>query len=292
MKKGLTILFMCLMSMALCHAQGQGVSEVDTSENAPFILSFTPGVGFDIDFSAACRNISIPVELRLLPATRHYNLAIGERITLHRGTIDEETYRDQRYLSFLLDPYITYDQISTYFAAQWNIIPYGGENRLGLFAGATYLLNVNTNGKVFIDTPLQGPWPGVTDTYEWIDGSGRREYHSEALLNPISHSLRLEAGFFTAGLQISVYALLQLSNPVNLTTASTELYYDRTYQNTELSTSPVEMEDGQSPYLPITLIDNDNHQALYTDIMHRYTLGFSIKTYIGSGWYRSLFGKK
>lgn len=280
MNKGLLILLNCLMSMAICYAQETGNPTTENSGQSPLVLSFTPGAGYEMDISSACRNFSFPLELRLLPPTGHYNFAIGERFTIHRGTVDEETYRDQRYLSFLLDPYITYDQISTYFSAQWNIIPYGGDNRLGLFAGATYLLNVNTNGKVFIDAPLQGPWADVTDTYEWIDGTGRREYHCEGLLNTVSHALKLEAGFHTSWLKLSLFAMLQLTNPVNLTTASTELYYDRTHQNTELSTTPVVVQDGVTPYLPITLLSNYNHISLYNDIMHRYTLGFSLKAYL------------
>lgn len=294
MKKGLSILVSCLFSMVLCYGQEVETPSQEASAGSPVVLSFAPGAGFEVDFSRACTNISIPVELRIFPVTGHFNFAIGERFTMHRGRLDTAAVFDRRYYSWLEEPYMTYNQISTYLTARWNIIPYGGDNKVALFAGATYLLNLNTNGKVYIDAPRQGPWPPypTQETYTPVEGYGLRAYRSESLLNPVSHSLRFELGFTTPGFEVLVYAMLPMTNPVNLNTVSSELWYDRTCQNNELSTQPVIIEDGISPYLPITLLTEDGHQAFYDDVMHRYTLGFSLKAFIGTGWFRSLFHKK
>ena len=293
MKRRLSILVSCLMSIALCYGQTGDSPVQETPAGGQFVLSFTPGAGFELDFSRACTNISIPVELRLLPVGNHFNFALGERITMHRGRIEENTVSNYDYYSMLQEPYLTYDQISTYLTARWNIIPYGGDNKIGVFAGAAYFFNLNTNGKVYLDAPRQGPWQGADQpTYEWMDGYGRREYRCESLLNPVSHSLRFELGFTTPGFEVLLYAMLPMTNPVNLTTVSSELYYDRKHANNELSTVPVTVEDGTTPYLPVTLLQEGGHQALYDDVMGRYTVGFSLKAYIGTGWFRSLFHKK
>lgn len=294
MKRRLSILVSCLMSIALCYGQTGESPVQETSAGGQFVLSFTPGAGFELDFSRACTNISIPVELRLLPVGNHFNFSLGERITIHRGHKEADPVFDQRYYSWLEEPYLTYDQISTYLTARWNIIPYGGENKVGLFAGAAYLFNLNTNGKVYLDAPQQGPWPPypTQERYDPMDGYGRREYCCESLLNPVSHSLRFELGFTTPGFEVLLYAMLPMTNPVNLTTVSSELYYDRTHANNELSTVPVTVVDGTTPYLPITLLQEGSHQALHDDVMGRYTVGFSLKAYVGTGWFRSLFHKK
>lgn len=293
MKRGLSILVSCLIAISLCYGQDTEPPAQEASANGQFVLSFAPGAGFEVDFSRACTNISVPVELRLLPVGGSFNFAIGERITMHRGHKDADPVFDQRYYSWLEEPYLTYDQISTYLTARWNIIPYGGENKVGLFAGAAYLFNLNTNGKVYLDAPRQGPWPPypTQERYDPMDGYGLREYRCEALLNPVSHSVRFELGFTTPGFEVLLYAMLPMTNPVNLTTVSSELYYDRTHANSELSTVPVTVVDGITPYLPITLLQEGSHQALYDDVMGRYTLGFSLKAYIGTGWFRALFHK-
>ena len=289
MKKGLSFLVSCLMMIALCSAQESGTAPSTASGNAPLVLSFAPGAGFELDFSHSCTNFSIPVELRLLPAGNQFNFAIGERFTMHRGQQDENTVFFHEYYSWLEEPYLTYEQISTYLTARWNVIRYGGENKVSIFVGVTYLFNVNTNGKVFLDAPQQGPWPPypTQDVYEPMNGYGLREYRSESLLNPVSHSFRFELGFGTPAFEVLLYAMLPITNPVNLNTVSTELYYDRTHSNNELSFYPVEIEDGISPYLPVTLLQESGHQALYADIMQRYTWGFSAKVYLGTGWLRS-----
>ena len=297
MKKGLTIIVICLIVTVLCRSQESEAVSLEEAPKAPLVLSFAPGAGFELDFSRACTNISIPIELRLLPVGHQFNFAIGERITMHRGRRDENPIFFRDYYTWLEEPYLTYDQVSTYLTARWNVIAYGGDNRIGLFAGATYLLNVNTNGKVYLDAPQQGPWPPypIQDVYEPLKGYGLRDYRCESLLNPISHSLRLELGFTTPGFEVLLYAMLPMTNPVNLTTVSSELWYDRTHVNNELSTEPVPtvLEDGSiTPYLPITLLDNDSHLMLYDDVMHRYTLGFSAKVYVGTGYFKGLFRKK
>lgn len=292
MKRVLLIMLSCLMSTALCFGQEAEGSVVENSAKTSLVLSFAPGAGFEMDFSRACTNISIPVELRLLPVGSQFNFAIGERVTMHRGHQDPNTVFDQRYYSWLEEPYLTYDQITTYLTARWNIIPFGGENKIGLFAGASYLFHLNTNGKVFLDAPRQGPWTGADQpNYEPLNGYGRRDYRCETLLNAVSHSLRVELGFTTPGFEVFLYAMLPVTSAVNLTTVSSELYYDRTHRNAELSTVPVAVSDGPTSYLPVTLLQEGSHQALYDDVMGRYTLGFSAKMYIGTGWFRGLFRK-
>jgi len=281
MKKGLTIIVICLMATVLCRGQEVEPAAQESSPEAPLVLSFAPGAGFELDFSRACTNISIPVELRLLPVTGQFNFALGERFTMHRGRKDGNTYDDRDYFSWLEEPYVTYDQVSTYLTARWNIIPFGGDNKVGIFAGAAYFFNVNTNGKVYIDAPRQGPWSGADQpTYEWLDGYGRREYRCETLLNAVSHSLRFELGFTRPRFEVLLYAMLPITSVVNLNTVSNILYYDRTHQNNELSTEPVNIADGVTSYLPIILLKEGSHQALYDDVMGRYTVGVSVKVYL------------
>ena len=281
MKKGLSILVSCLMVTALCCGQEVEPVAQESTPKAPLVLTFAPGAGFEMDFSRACINISIPIELRLLPVGHQFNFALGERFTLHRGHQDENAVFYQEYYSWLLEPYITYDQISTYLTARWNIIRFGGDNKVGIFAGATYFFNINTNGKVYLDAPQQGPWHGADQpTYEPMEGYGRRDYRCESLLNPVSHSLRIELGFTRPRFEVLLYAMLPVTSAVNLTTVSTELYYDRTHQNNELSLDPVTIEDGVTPYLPVTLLAEGGHQALYDDVLGRYTVGFSAKVYL------------
>ena len=113
MKRRLSILVSCLMSIALCYGQTGDSPVQETPAGGQFVLSFTPGAGFELAFSRACTNISIPVELRLLPVGNHFNFALGERITMHRGRIEENTVSNYDYYSMLQEPYLTYDQIST-----------------------------------------------------------------------------------------------------------------------------------------------------------------------------------
>ena len=293
MTKRLLLLLSCLMSLMLCHAQTSTDSSSDEGRDTPLQLSLAPAAGFEVDFARPCTNVALPIELRLLPASHRFNFAIGERIALHRGHADADPVADQRYYSWLMEPYINYDQISTYLAARWNIITCGGDDKVGLAVAAAYLFNVNTNGKVYLDAPRQGPWPPypTQSVYEWMDGYGLRPYTAQELLNHYSHSLRLDMVIGTPGFEFSVYAMLPLTSAVNLETASTEMYYDRTYANSELSTNPVTLQDGISPYLPVTLLAEGRHLYLYNDIMQRYTIGFSLKLYAGTGYFRSLFKK-
>ena len=88
------------------------------------------------------------------------------------------------------------------------------------------------------------------------------------------------SGDSAGGHLVLLYAMLPVTSAVNLTTVSTELYYDRTHQNNELSLDPVTIEDGVTPYLPVTLLAEGGHQALYDDVLGRYTVGFSAKVYL------------
>ena len=292
MKKGLSIVIFALISTVLCVAQqpSADVSPAPKSGSAHF--DFAPGVGFEMDFSNACINYSFPLELRLFSVGNKFNFALGERITLHRGRVDENPVENFEYQSTLYSPYLSYDQFSTYLTARWNLLQFSDTDFVGIFVGAGYMGSINTSGKVFIDAPLQGPWTGaVEEHYDWLYGAGLKAYRCDGLFKRLSHSLRLEIGFTTPGFEVSVYGIMSLTSPVDLMVASDTLWYDRTHQNDQLSKHQVKLDDGMpTSYLPIVLANN--HQALYNDVTGRITLGFSAKVFLGTGYFKSLFTKK
>lgn len=291
MKKSLSIVLFALISMVLCVAQQPSSDVSPAARNAASHLDFSPGAGFEVDFSRSCTNYSFPIELRLFSVGNKFNFALGERITMHSGKVDENYYDVQKYYCFLQDPHLTYNQFSTYLTARWNVVPFSDTSFVGLFVGAGYMGSINTSGKVYIDAPVQGPWEGaVEDHYDWLYGAGLQAYRCDGLFKRLSHSLRLEAGFTTPGFEVSVYGLMALTSPVDLTVASNELWYDCTHQNDQLSKREVKLEDGmKTTYQPITLTD---HLALYNDVTGRVTVGFSAKVFLGTGYFKSLFTKK
>lgn len=290
MKKGLLIVLTALVSTVLCVAQQPQADVSPAPKNAASHFDFAPGVGFEVDFSRSCTNFSFPVELRLFSVGNKFNFALGERITLHRGTVDTNVYEDYVYQSTLHHPYLTYDQFSTYLTARWNLLPFSDTSFVGIFVGVGYMGSINTSGKVYIDAPVQGPWDGADQSqYDWLTGAGLKAYHYDGLFKRLSHSMRLEIGFTTPGFEVSLFGLMALTSPVDLTVASTEMYYDRNHENDQLSKHPVVLEDGKTSYLPITLTD---HLLLYNDVKGTVTLGFSAKVYLGTGYFKSLFTKK
>lgn len=291
MKKGLLIALYVLITTALCVAQQPSSDVSPAPKNASSHFDFAPGVGFEVDFSRSCTNFSFPIELRLFSVGNKFNFALGERITLHRGNVDTNSYFVQEYYSFLQDPYLTYDQYSTYLTARWNLLPFSDTSFVGIFVGVGYMGSINTSGKVYIDAPMQGPWERAEEeVYTPICGAGLKAYRCDGLFKRLSHSLRLEIGFTTPGFEVSMFGLMALTSPVDLTVASTEMYYDRNHENDQLSKHPVVLEgDNKTSYLPITLTD---HLLLYNDVKGTVTLGFSAKVYLGTGYFKSLFTKK
>lgn len=291
MRKSLAVFLIGLIFSAVCVAQ-EGAPTPQDFYKYP---NFAPGTGFEIDFSGNATNFSIPIELRLFSVENQYNFAIGERITLRKSNKDENPVQNYTYYCSLLNPYINYEQYSTYINARWNIVRFCDTNFVGIFVGAGYYFNINTAGKIFIDVPTQGPWQDdannhyeLPDHYTWQEGTGWQTYRCESLLHRTSHSLRLELGFTTPGFEISLYGMMAMTNPVNLETASQTLYYDRNHQNDQLSSHAVTNTNGVTSYLPIKLSD---YAILYNSLYDRFTIGFSLKAHLFTGYYKKLFHK-
>lgn len=293
MGKRLAVFFIGLIFSAMCVAQ-EGAPTPQDFYKYP---NFAPGTGFEIDFSSSATNFSIPIELRLFSVENQYNFAFGERITLRSFNPDNNPVQNEKYYCSLFNPYINYEQYSTCINARWNIVRFCDTVFAGLFVGAGYLFNINTNGKVFIDAPTQGPWldhSHLPEHYIWQDGTGWQVYRCEGLFNRTSHSLRLELGFTTPGVEISVYGIMALTHPINLEFAGQTLYYDRNHRNDQLATQPVTIIDGEAThdytsYLPICLSD---YATLYNSLYDRVSIGFSVKAHLFTGYWKKLFGKK
>lgn len=291
MRKSFVIFLIGLIFSTVCVAQ-EGAPTPQDFYKYP---NFAPGTGFEIDFSGNATNFSIPIELRLFSVENQYNFAIGERITLRKSNKDENAVQNERYYCSLYNPYINYEQYSTYLNARWNIVRFCDTNFVGIFVGAGYYFNINTAGKIFIDVPTQGPWDrhNMQSTYLWRDGTGWQTYRYEHLLNRTSHSLRLELGFTTPGFEISLYTMVSLTNPVNLGAISDTLWYDRNHRNDQLSDHPVSVASGDitheaTSYLPILLPD---YAVLYSSLYDRFMIGFSFKAHLFTGYYKKLFHK-
>lgn len=293
MRKRIAIFLIGLILNLMCVAQ-EGAPTPQDFYKYP---NFAPGAGFEVDFSGNSTNFSFPIELRLFSVENQFNFSLGERITLRKTSKDENAVQDYTYYCALLNPYINYEQYSTYVNARWNIVRFCDTNFVGIFVGAGYYFNVNTNGKVFVDVPTQGPWLDshhLLEHYNWQDGTGWQVYRCESLLHRISQSLRLELGFTTPGFEISVFAMMAVTNPVNLKTADMTLYYDRNHHNDQLSMHPVTIPDGETTneytsYLPIRLAD---YAVLYNNSLYdRVSVGFSIKAHLFTGYYKKLFHK-
>lgn len=293
MGKRISIFLIGLLFSVVCSAQ-EGAPTPQDFYKYP---NFAPGAGFEIDFSNNCTNFSIPIELRLFSVENQFNFALGERINLRKTNKDENQVQNFDYYCALRTPYINYEQYSTYVNARWNIVRFCDTNFVGIFVGAGYYFNINTAGKIFIDAPTQGPWlddRNLPDHYMWQEGAGWQAYRCESLLHRISHSARLELGFTTPGIEISLYAMLALTNPVNLATADQTLYYDRYHRNDQLSTHPVTIAGGDetheySSYLPVRLAD---YAVLYNGLYDRVSVGFSLKAHLFTGYWTKLFKKK
>lgn len=289
MKKMSFLLAYVVMATGLAMSQDAVFDMPKAERPAPVFSTTALGTGFEMDFSGVGHGWAIPIEFRLMSPESNFNFYFGERMSRYYVMPDSTAAFVPKYYSMLMAPYYSFSQFSTYLTARWNLVPYSARDRFALYVGAGYMFNINANEKIYIDVPQQGPFAGaVLPTYTPMLGSGWQTYRCEEFLNPVSHSLRLEAGFGTPGFEVSAYALLALTSPVNLDVATATMYYDRTGENNEMATHEVDAGLAVNPYLPVNMLD---YTRMAESFYSRWSFGFSFKFYFMSGYYKQLFNK-
>ena len=231
------------------------------------------GIGMDIEGSFGAYNVGIPVEFRLGRTTDPFTLHIGERISFHNGGDDSASYFDPNYGCWLYEPTVSFVQFSTYIAGRWNF--YQNSN-FSAFAGAGYYLNFNTNARINLDIPNVSLIGG---SYVYTYHDGKRRFYCDDLVNPISHSLRLEVGAHMPAMEFSVFIAIDLTRNFKRNVINNNVYYDQTcFDRNVYTTQPA------TGYVPINLASLEDINDATRDIVF---FGCGLKFFLFSGYFKN-----
>lgn len=197
-------------------------------QNASFGIGKTPvSIGFGADFAVSddAFNFGFPIELRLNAVNDRFTFRVGERFSFHEGGDDSAIYFDPYFAEYMWQPTIGFTQFSTYAAVRWNFLDFNEEYDPVLFVGLGYYLNVNTNGRAYLDIPSISYISG-REVYDWGNGRDFKRYSFDNLVNPISHTLRVEFGVECTFLELSLFLNIDITKPYNFSNAAKDVYYD------------------------------------------------------------------
>lgn len=217
--------FVTMSGMAATGMDGFGSTQKTVAIQG---IGKTPiSIGFGFDFSASYKafNFGFPIELRLNDVYDRFTFRIGERFSFHDGGDDSAIYYDPYFLTDMWQPTVGFTQFSTYAAVRWNFLHFDDEWDAVLFAGLGYYFNVNTRGRVDLDIPSISYISG-TEVYDWGSGRDFKRYRFDDIINPISHTLRVELGVECAYFELSMFLDIDITKPYNFANASQDVYYD------------------------------------------------------------------
>ena len=202
-----------------------------------FAQRLTPslGLGFDFSVSYSAINFAIPVEARFGDVDDNFTFRIGERISWNHGGDDSNIYYDPYFDFWLNEPEVAFTQYSTYAALRWNFIHFLDNPNGALFLGVGYYFNVNTLGRAYLNNPSIA---FINNNYVYEYRSCSDRYHYDELINPISHSLRLEFGVECDFFELSLFGSFDLTSPYNWDGVHSNVYYDPYHADQVLHNDP------------------------------------------------------